>query len=255
MFTKEEKLNFFTREFSYILDDNLREFAKLIVENADDYFFTVPASSSGKYHPDFARGNGGLVRHSRAVAYFANEYARVSIEAKKLTRYEADCVVVAALVHDIKKQGDGLGEHTVREHPQLAAEYVRKIWEDYGADLVDEEHLEYICKAIRSHMGPWQEPCPQTRPELIVFYADYTASRREIVGIDFIDNNDTEAVEAYEAPVMTVEKYKFDFSKMKGLTMKEAYEKDPSFMRWMAIKEGFGNVEVQKLVREYINSL
>ena len=159
------------------------------------------------------------------------------------------------MVHDIKKQGDGLGAHTVREHPQLAAEYVRQIWEDYGTDLVDEEHLEYICKAIRSHMGPWQEPCPQTRPELIVFYADYTASRREIVGIDFIDNNDTEAVEAYEAPVMTVEKYKFDFSKMKGLTIKEAYEKDPSFMRWMANKEGFGNVEVQKLVREYINSL
>ena len=62
-------------------------------------------------------------------------------------------------------------------------------------------------------------------------------------------------MEAYEAPVMTVEKYKFDFSKMKGLTIKEAYEKDPSFMRWMANKEGFGNVEVQKLVREYINSL
>ena len=255
MLTREEKLNFFAREFSYILDDKLREFAKLIIENADDYFFTVPASSSGKYHPDFARGNGGLVRHSRAVAYFTNEYVRVSIDWKKLTRYEADCVILAALVHDIKKQGDGVGAHTVREHPLLAAQYVRKIWEDYGKDLVDEEHLEYICRAIRSHMGPWQEPCPETHPELIVFYADYTASRKEIVGIDFIDNNNTEAVEAYEAPVMTVDGYKFDFGKTKGMTIKESYEKEPGYLRWMANKEGFGNVEVQNLVKEFLSKV
>ena len=255
MLTKEEKLSYFTREFSYILDEKLKEFAKLIVANADDYFFSVPASSSGKYHPDFARGNGGLVRHSRAVAYFANELIRPSIEAKKLTRYEGDCILVAALVHDIKKQGDGLGAHTVKEHPQLAAEYVEKIWEEADDELVDEEHLDYICKAIRSHMGPWQEPVPQTRPELIVFYADYIASRKEIVGIDFIDNGETEAVEAYEAPVMTVEGYKFDFGKTKGMTIKEAYEKEPGYLRWMANKEGFGNVEVQNLVKEFLSKV
>lgn len=251
----DERINLFKRELSYFASENFKEFAKILIENADDYFFTVPASSSGKYHPDFARGNGGLVRHSKAVAYFANELIRPSLEFGKITRDEADCILLGALVHDIKKQGDGIEGHTVKEHPLLAAQYVYKTWEEQGQDLLTESQVNYTTKVIESHMGPWQAPCPETRPELIVFYADYIASRKEIVGLDFIDNEDNSEVGAYEKPVFTVEGYKFDFSKVKGLTIKEAYEKEPGLIRWMANKEGFGNVEVQNLIREFLKTI
>ena len=250
-----ERIALFQRELSYLSDPNFKEFTKILLENADEYFYHVPASSSGKYHPDFARGEGGLVRHSRAVAYFANELVRPSLEFGKLTREEADCIILAAIVHDIKKQGTGLEGHTVREHPALASEYVKAQWELHGKDLIDMADILYICKAIESHMGPWQDPKPETRPEIIVFYADYIASRKEIVGINFIDNGSTEEAEAYEVPTMTVEGYKFDFGKTKGLTIKESYDKEPGYIRWMANKEGFGNVEVQNLVKEFLNSL
>ena len=250
-----ERIELFQRELSYISNNKMKEFVKILLTYADDYFFEVPASSSGKYHPSFALGNGGLVRHTKAVAYFTNELIRPSIEFDKISRYEGDCLIAAAIAHDIKKQGDGVDGHTVKEHPQLASNYVRKMWEEYGKKLLNEDAVDYICEVIESHMGPWQSPCPETRPQLIVFYADYIASRKEISGLLFIDNNDNTEVEAYERPVMTVEGYKFDFGKTKGMTIKEAYEKEPGYLRWIANKEGFGNVEVQNLVKEFFKNL
>lgn len=253
---KKERIELFQRELSYILDPNLKDFAKAIIEGADDYFFEVPASSSGKYHPDFARGRGGLVRHTKAVAYFTNELIRPNIEFDEITRYDGDCLIVAAIAHDIKKQGDGVEGHTVKEHPKLASEYIKHVWADKEfQDVIDKGTLHYICSVIESHMGPWQEPQPKTLEQRIVFYADYIASRKEIVGLDFIDNNDNSAVEAYEKPVYTVDEYKFDFGKTKGMTIKEAYSKEPGYIRWIAGKEGFGNVEVQNLVKEFLNLL
>ena len=250
-----ERIELFQRELSYITDNKLKEFAKILIVNADDYFFEVPASSSGKYHPDFARGNGGLVRHTKAVVYFTNEFARASIELKKIDRYKADLLVIAALAHDIKKQGDGLGKHTVSEHPQLAADYIDDMWNKYGEDLLSEESMNFICEVVESHMGPWCKPVPETHEQLLVFFADYTASRKEILGLDFIEDGDNEEVDAYIPPTYTVESYKFDFGKTKGMTIKEAYEKEPGYIKWMANKEGFGNTDVQNLVKEYLKSL
>lgn len=253
--TSKERIELFQRELSYIADEDLREFAKQLLRDADDYFFSVPASSSGKYHPDFARGEGGLVRHTKAVAYFVNELIRPEMEFGTVNRRDADILIVAAIAHDIKKQGDGIEGHTVREHPQLASDYVKKIYDEYEWETITTGDIHDMRYVIESHMGPWQEPKPESRKQLILFYADFIASRKEIVGLDFIESGNNEAVEAYERPVMTVEGYKFDFGKTKGMTIKEAYEKEPGYLKWIANKEGFGNVEVQNLVKEFFRDL
>lgn len=253
--TSKERIELFQRELSYIADDELREFAKQLLRDADDYFFSVPASSSGKYHPDFARGEGGLVRHTKAVAYFVNELIRPEMEFGSIERRDADILIVAAIAHDIKKQGDGIDGHTVKEHPKLASDYVLKTYKEYEWETIDCTDIHDMRDVIESHMGPWQDPKPSSRKQLILFYADYIASRKEIVGLDFIESGNNEAVEAYERPVMTVEGYKFDFGKTKGMTIKEAYEKEPGYLKWIANKEGFGNVEVQNLVKEFFKNL
>ena len=46
--TRGEKISVFINEFNYIKDNNLNAFARELIANAEDYFFTVPASSSGK---------------------------------------------------------------------------------------------------------------------------------------------------------------------------------------------------------------
>ncbi len=251
----KERIELFQRELSYIADDELREFAKQLLRDADDYFFSVPASSSGKYHPNFARGEGGLVRHTKAVAYFVNELIRPEMEFGSIERRDADILIVAAIAHDIKKQGDGIDGHTVKEHPKIASDYVLKTYKEYEWKTIDCTDIHDMRDVIESHMGPWQDPKPSSRKQMILFYADYIASRKEIVGLDFIESGNNEAVEAYERPVMTVEGYKFDFGKTKGMTIKEAYEKEPGYLKWIANKEGFGNVEVQKLVKEFFKNL
>lgn len=255
--TRDERLALFQRELSYIKDEKIKEFAENLLADADEYFFTVPASSSGKYHPDFARGEGGLVRHTKAVVYFTTDFCRSEFEFKTINARQAQLLIVAAIAHDIKKQGDGSTGHTMmKEHPYLAAEYVKAENEKY--QLLSDEDVDYIYKAVRSHMGPWCDVKPETRAELTLFYADYTASRSEIAGLKFLESDcgelpTPEPLE--EAPKLTIDGYRFNFSKMKGLTLKEAYEKDAGFLNWIANKEGFGNVEVQNLVKEFLKTV
>lgn len=252
-----ERIKLFQRELSYIASKGVRTFCETLITDADDYFFTVPASSSGKYHPAFALGDGGLVRHTKAVAYFVNEIIRPEIELGALTRREADLLITAAIAHDIKKQGDGIEGHTVKEHPKLASDYIVKVYDEYDwgedDDAVDASDISFMRNVVETHMGPWQEPKPETRHQLILFYADYIASRKEIVGLSFIENGDNSAVEAYERPVMTVDEYKFDFGKTKGMTIKESYENNPGYIRWIANKSDFNNAEVRALVKEFLN--
>ena len=116
MISRDDKIKMFINEIGDIKDANLKAFATELIANADDYFFVVPASSSGKYHPPFDLGDGGLVRHTRLVAYMAKSLA----ESYCFSDYDTDCLIVAALAHDIKKQGNGDTGHTVWDHPILA---------------------------------------------------------------------------------------------------------------------------------------
>ena len=251
-----ERLSKFTRELSYIQDEKLKEFAKALIINADDYFFTMPASTSGKYHPDFARGNGGLIRHTKAVAFFTYEIVRSELVfGNTITPEQGDLLVIAAIAHDMKKAGNNVTGHTVKEHPALAAEYVRAIAEE-NPDIITEEQAKYIARVVRSHMGPWSDVKPVAREELIVYYADYISSRKEIIGLDFIEANDDSEIEApapvASEPKYTVDDYVFTFGKAKGLTLKEADEKFPTLLGWIADKEDYTFKEVQNLVREYL---
>ena len=98
----EERLTAFANELNDIQDDNLRQFAAQLLVNAPEYFFTIPASSSGNFHPYFAREIGGLVKHTRCVVF----YAECNAESFNFDSHTKDLAIIAALAHDIKKQGD-----------------------------------------------------------------------------------------------------------------------------------------------------
>ena len=55
-----EKVDCFNKEYNYIKDNKKREDLKYLVSNLPDYFFEIPASSTGKYHPKFASTENGL---------------------------------------------------------------------------------------------------------------------------------------------------------------------------------------------------
>lgn len=190
---RKDKIAMFNNEIDDIADDGLRNLATEIIAGADDYFFTIPASSTGKNHPKFSLGEGGLVRHTKCVVYMV----KCLCESFVIDEYKRDMLIVAALAHDIKKQGDtpnGLG-YTVHEHPLLAARYVCKVYAASDITILNGV-VSIIADAISSHMGKWGAdpkyigdkdplPVPSNEFEKILQAADYIASRKEILDFDF----------------------------------------------------------------------
>ena len=62
-----ERLEVLKDEINYIKDDRVKESLIYMINKLPDYFFTVEAASTGKYHPSYAQGEGGLLRHSKAA--------------------------------------------------------------------------------------------------------------------------------------------------------------------------------------------
>ena len=96
------KNEIFKNELNYIDDNVLRKFIVYCLENAPDYFYTVPASSSGKYHPTQDLGEGGLIRHTKAVVQVAMDLIR-SEQFKIEGIDEKDDIISACILHDIIK--------------------------------------------------------------------------------------------------------------------------------------------------------
>ena len=67
------KTEVFTKEISWIKNPDISKFIISAIQQLPDYFFTVAASSTGKYHPKYALGNGGLVRHTKAAVGIAHD--------------------------------------------------------------------------------------------------------------------------------------------------------------------------------------
>ena len=105
-FAMSIKSETFKLELETIKNDRIRQFCIEMLEDAPDYFFTVPASSTGKYHPKFAQGEQGLIRHTKALVGIANDL--LALEQFDFNNETKDMIRVAGILHDAKKHGDCL---------------------------------------------------------------------------------------------------------------------------------------------------
>ena len=170
-------IKLFERELDLIVDEDLRMAVKCYLEEATpDYFWTDGASSSGKYHPKFSQGVGGLVRHTKAVVMFAEELLRMSSYAYMRPEYK-DYVISACLIHDSQKYGiGGFDKSEYKNHARNAS----KAFADYCRRAMDYEPHFLLLNAVESHMGQWstdKEDRPFTSVDRCVHMADYMASR------------------------------------------------------------------------------
>ena len=182
---------FFEREINLIQSEDYRAFMREFLDNwVPSYFYEIGASSSGKFHPAFSQGEGGLVRHTKAVVMFAEELLRMSSYMYMKDEFK-DFVIMACICHDTCKYGIIEYDKSVyADHGKNASLLVNDCWQSaYGMPAP-----EYLLSAIRSHMGQWttdREDRPFTNIDRCVHMADYMASR------SFIDI--PQIVEEYEA--------------------------------------------------------
>ena len=170
-------IRLFERELNLIVCEDLRSAVReFLIDGTPDYFWTDGASSSGKYHPQFSQGVGGLVRHTKAVVMFAEELLRMSSYAYMTDEYK-DYVIAACILHDTCKYG--IGEFTKEEY-KFHSRNAAKAFKDFCEQEMDYQPSEFLLQAIRSHMGQWStnaDDKPFTPIDRCVHMADYMASR------------------------------------------------------------------------------
>ena len=54
-----EKIEYFKKELDFIKNKKIKNSCKTMINLLPDYFFSIPASSTGKYHPEFTLVEGG----------------------------------------------------------------------------------------------------------------------------------------------------------------------------------------------------
>jgi hypothetical protein len=146
-------------------------------ERTPAYFWTDGASASGKFHPKFSHGIGGLVRHTKAVVLFAEELLRMSSYAYMRAEYK-DYVIAACLLHDTVKYGMGeeIDKSAYADHGKNAA----REFDHFACHYCHYRPSEFLLNAITAHMGQWttdREDRPFTSVDRCVHMADYMASR------------------------------------------------------------------------------
>lgn len=186
----------FRHQLALIQSEYIREAVAKTLEKAPSYFWEMPASTSGKYHPVYSLGKGGLIRHTKAAIKIACCLLELNMYAT-LRRQSKDEIIAALILHDCAKKGLDGSEWTVLEHPLCAAKLFEEVCSDYIFDkeMSEEDMTSFLCRTknitniIRSHMGQWDSdkmgnkilPRPITKEEKFVHQCDYLASKRFII--------------------------------------------------------------------------
>jgi uncharacterized protein (DUF3820 family) len=236
---------------STIKDDKIREFAEVLLDGLPDYIWHVGASSTGKYHPAYSLGEGGLMRHQIAVVRFLNFFFELDQYKNKFNDREMDLMRVAGLVHDGRKSGEQSdyekSKFTKFDHPLQMAEVVR----GYKDKYLTPNAMEFMAMCIESHMGQWNTdrkssavlPKPINMAQEIIHLADYLASRKDLtMAFDLSEQPKAETVN------LDYSTYVLNFGKYSGTKLVDLYKKDKGYCMWL--KENSYKKEVVEMIKQ-----
>lgn len=190
-----EKIEYFNKEYEYIKNDKKKNDIKYLVSKLPDYFFEIPASSTGKYHPDFASTSHGLVKHTKVAVRIAKELLD-NPGLNNFTDDEKDIIIMALILHDGCKSGMVKEKYTRFDHPLLICDLIN---ENRSKLSLNDDEVDLLTRIISSHMGIWNKdyngnevlPIPKDKYQRFVHLCDYLSSKKFIdVKFDGIDIKD-----------------------------------------------------------------
>lgn len=176
----------FATEIRMIQRPDIQDFVCMCLKACPDYFFEMPASTTGKYHPWYTLGTGGLVRHTKAAVKIAEDL----LNLEQNHNLDHDIIIAALILHDCVKKGPNGDQYTAFEHPLYSADLVILVANSMITDgMVDKEDVDEIIRLIRCHMGQWNTdrksttvlPKPSLEDEKFVHMCDYLASRKYLI--------------------------------------------------------------------------
>lgn len=156
----------------------IKDFLMHCLDHIPLYFWAIPASLTGKNHPEWARTEGGLVKHTACAVHYAGELC----DTFGVFGIDTDIVIAATILHDTLKYGIDFDPRYSPLHPFLPSVHYAGIRNNCG---LESSVGAKIFRAIERHMGnihsgTWQpigDIKPRSDIELVVHLADYIASR------------------------------------------------------------------------------
>lgn len=244
----EERLKFVQPVLSTFENEDIKEFAIVLLDDMPEYIWHVGASSTGKYHPAYSLGEAGLMRHQLAVVRFLNFFLELEQYGSKLDSRERDLIRLSGLIHDGRKSGSQedyeKSKYTRFNHPMLMADVVRS----FDGKYLNHEEIELIADTISRHMGQWNEdkktkvelPKPNNKFARMVHVADYLASRKCLT-MDFSD------YAVIQEPTKFDENYTLPFGKHSGKRLIDVYKSEPDYVEWM--EENIRKTDVVNMIK------
>ena len=220
--------------------DEIREYCRDMIEQAPDYIWTIPSSTSMKYHNATQCQPGGQLYHILMACEIMNYILSLEYIKNKFSQpKKRDCMRTAICLHDMIKCGLDGGQYTVHDHPLLADKWVEETVVKHD---IDSRLKKYIGRLIASHSGEWISsnrssivlPSVENDEQFFVHLADYIGSRNNIDMI-YSDEIKQKITAFQDAP--DVSEYKLTFGKYKGMTLLEINEQDSSYIDWMKTQD------------------
>lgn len=228
----------FSHELSFIQNKDIKKFTIKALSQCPSYFYSSAGSTGGKYHPIYENCQGGLILHTRTVAWIIHELSQ--LDMFELNDRQKDLVIVSALLHDCKRNGENPQcKYTQFKHPLYAYDFIMNT-EGYG--IIPKDDVKFIAETVMSHMGQWNKrgktelPLPKTKAQKLLFLSDFIASRKELNVLDYLTATDSKINNNTEDNISTnncIEDYRLNFGKYTGNTIGEIFNKDNQYLVWL----------------------
>lgn len=234
--------------------DEIRDYCADMIKEIPDYIFTIPSSTSFKYHNKTQCQPHGQIFHILMFAEVMNYVLGLEYVKEKTNERQLDCLRCTPIFHDAIKCGLNGSQYTVHEHPMLAGEWVRNTSVEHD---VDADTKAYIARLCESHSGEWTStkrsktvlPKPENDEQFFVHMCDYLASRSNL-DMTYSDNvlavlNNAE-IPKQELP--DINTYVLNFGKHSGEKLVDVAQSDPSYISWA--KENMNREPIKSLLAQ-----
>lgn len=234
--------------------DEIRDYCADMIKEIPDYIFTIPSSTSFKYHNKTQCQPHGQIFHILMFAEIMNYVLELEYVKERTNERQRDCLRCTPIFHDAIKCGLNGSQYTVHEHPMLAGEWVRNTSVEHD---VDANTKAYIARLCESHSGEWTStkrsktvlPKPENDEQFFVHMCDYLASRSNI---DMTYSNEVLAtlddVEIPKQELPDVNTYVLNFGKHSGEKLADVAQTDPSYISWA--KENMNREPIKSLLAQ-----
>ena len=234
--TREEKIAVFQPYLDEFETDKMRLYCTDMIEKIPDYIFTMPSSTSGKYHNATQCQPHGQIYHIIMFAEIMNyRLALKGNQEKFKSPAQRDAMRCVPFFHDALKCGTDGGQWTVHEHPMLAGTWVRETNVEHD---IEDNIKEAIARMCERHSGEWTSskkskvvlPEPENAMELFCHECDILSSRNNI---DMQPPEYLKDIFGEEnTKVEFNENYVMPFGKHAGQKLIDVYKAHPDYIAW-----------------------